>query len=114
MLPEDGVQQIRDWIDQRNGALPARVRDEVRYEMDVGAHAVVILECRAPWNLELGPEWTRLRVARLHHTRRTDEWFLCCPDRDGGFYLYTPAEASLDVGDLLKEIDEDPTNIFWG
>ena len=56
MLPEDGVQQIRDWIDQRNGALPARVRDEIRYEMDVGAHAVVIVECRAPWNPELGSE----------------------------------------------------------
>jgi Protein of unknown function (DUF3024) len=114
MLPEDGVQRIQKWIDQKNSEIPVTVRDQVRYEMDVGSHAVVILECRPPWNADGGTEWTRSRVARLHHTRRTDEWFLYCPDSDGGFYLYMPAEPSLDVGDLLTEIDEDPTGIFWG
>ena len=44
MLPEEGVQQVREWVDQKNNQIPVAVRDEARYEMDVGAHRVIILE----------------------------------------------------------------------
>ena len=35
-------------------------------------------------------------------------------DRNLRFHLYDQLEPSPDIGDLLDEIDRDPTAIFWG
>ena len=41
-------------------------------------------------------------------------WTLYAIDRNGRWFLYDDVEASRDVGQLLAEVDEDPTAIFWG
>jgi len=74
MLPENDVQLVQGWLDQRNDGVPLDIRDEIRYEMDTGAHDITIFECRPPWKAELGPEWTRSPVARLRYTIVRSEW----------------------------------------
>ncbi len=61
-----------------------------------------------------GPEWTRFPIARLHYTKSTKQWSLYWRDRNLRFHRYDQLPASKYVDDLLREIDRDPTAIFWG
>ena len=47
-------------------------------------------------------------------TPATRTWALYWRDRNLRFHLYDQLEPSQDIGDLLREIDRDPTAIFWG
>jgi hypothetical protein len=38
------------------------------FEVDVQGTAVTIVECRAPWRADLGPEWTRVPIARRRYS----------------------------------------------
>ncbi|HLU52726.1 MAG TPA: DUF3024 domain-containing protein [Acidimicrobiia bacterium] len=110
MIPEDALDRIRSWADRR---IPVDARDQVRLELDVTDRTVTILESRAPWRAEYGPEWTRFPIARLRYTEARDRWSLYWRDRNLKFREYDLAEPSADVQDLLDEIDRDPTRIFW-
>jgi len=45
--------------------------------------------------------------------KRTD-WTLYWADRNSRFQRYWECDPSSHVRDLLAEIDDDPTYIFWG
>ena len=110
-MPELDVARVRRWCEQR---VPAQVRDQIRVECDVAPRALTIVECRPPWSPEAGPEWTRLPIARLRYTRASGHWSLFWRDRHLRFHAYDRLEPSVHVEDLLREIDADPTAIFWG
>jgi hypothetical protein len=110
-LPELDVARVRRWCEQR---VPAHVRDQVRVECDVGLRHLTIVECRPPWRPEADPEWTRLPVARLRYTKAIRRWSLYWRDRHARFHAYDLLPPSPHVDDLLREIDSDPTAIFWG
>jgi len=114
MLPEDDVQRVREWIESRNDAVPVKMRDDIRYELDTGPHTITVFECRPPWKPEFGPQWTRLMVAVMRFTTTTNTWSLYWRDSDEILHVYDMAQPTADVGELLDEIDRDPTAIFWG
>lgn len=113
-LSDTDVARIRRWIDGRNDRLPPRAVDQIRYELDIDARSVTILECRPPWREDFGPEWTRFPVARLRYTKARREWALYWRDRNLKFHRYDLVDPSPDVESLLAEVDADPTCIFWG
>lgn len=113
-LPETDLARIRRWIDARNAQLPEQAVGLIRYELDVDARAVTILECRPPWRKEYGSEWTRMPVARLRYTKTRREWQLYWRDRNSRFHAYDLASPTANVEQLLAEVDADPTGIFWG
>jgi hypothetical protein len=110
-LPELDIARVRRWCEQR---IPAQARDQVRVECDVGPQHVTIVECRPPWREGIDPEWTRLPIARLRYTRATRTWSLYWRDRNLRFHRYDRLPPSPSIGDLLHEIEHDPTAIFWG
>lgn len=110
-LPELDVARVQRWC---RGRVPEPVRDQVRVEVDVADRRLTIVECRAPWRADLGPEWTRFPVARLRYTKRTGLWSLYWRDRNLRFHAYDRVPASASIEDLLVEVDRDPTAIFWG
>jgi hypothetical protein len=112
--PDTDLARVRRWVDARNARLPERAVGLIRYEMDVDARAVTILECRPPWRPEYGTEWTRLSVARLRYTETRREWQLYWRDRNLKFHVYDLLPPTASVEALLAEIDADPTAIFWG
>ncbi len=75
---------------------------------------VTIVECRPPWRADIGPEWTRLPIARLRFTQSTGLWSLYWRDRNLHFHVYDRARPTSSIEDLLVEIDRNPTAIFWG
>ena len=103
--------EVRRWCDQR---VPPPVRDKLRIECEVTPRHLTIVECRPPWRERIGPEWTRMPVARLHYTRAHRIWSLYWRDRNGRFHRYDRLTPSPGVDALLREIEQDATAIFWG
>lgn len=46
--------------------------------------------------------------------RRAKAWTLWWADRNERWDRYWDMDPTPDVDELLREIDEDPTGIFWG
>lgn len=113
-LPDLDVARARRFVEERNGEMPFDARDQVRYELDVAPSSLTIVECRAPWREDYGPDWTRLAVARLRYVKARREWSLYWRDRHERFHIYDQAPPTSSIQDLLDEVEADPMNIFWG
>ncbi len=111
MVPELDANRVRGWAARR---IPVEHRDEIRIEVDETPRGLTIFECRPPWNDLIGSDWTRMPIARLSFVKKRNEWTLYWADRNGRFQRYWDHEPSQQVGELLTEIDVDPTCIFWG
>ena len=109
-LPELDLARIKRFCDER---VAVHLRDKIRIKMEVQGRAVT-MECRPPWTPVIGPEWTRLPVARLRHVAARGEWELFWCDRNLRWHRYDLIKPSRHVEALLAEIDADPTSIFWG
>lgn len=114
VIPDTDLARVQRWVRARNDRHPVEARPLLRIELEVTNRALTILECRPPWHSDMGPEWTRLPVARLRYTQSRREWSLYWPDRHSRFHRYDLTPPSARVDDLLAEIDRDPTCIFWG
>jgi len=110
-LPEMEVAHVERWCADR---VPEHARDEVRVECVVESRHLTIVERRAPWRDDFGPEWTSFPIARLRYTATEKLWTLYWRDRNLRFHAYTEVGPSSHVGDLLAEVDRDPIGIFWG
>jgi hypothetical protein len=110
-LPETDVARVQRWCRAR---VPDHVRDQVRVEADLAERHPTIVECRPPWQPDIGPEWTRFPIARLRYAKATRLWSLYWRDRNLKFHANDRVPASASVEELLAEVDRDPTAIFWG
>ena len=73
-----------------------------------------IVERRAPWRPDFGPEWSTVGVARLRYTATKHEWTLQSAGSNGRWSRYEHINPVSRISVLLDEIDRDPTGIFWG
>lgn len=110
-LSELDIAKVRRYCDQR---VPERARHQVRLEVEAERNTVTIVERRAPWRPEYGPEWTRFPIARLRYTAKIKTWTLYWRDRNLRFHLYDRLAPTASIDDVIAEIDRDPTCIFWG
>jgi Protein of unknown function (DUF3024) len=110
-LPDLDLARIRRCCE---GRVPTRLRDQIRIELDVNGRSVTIVECRAPWTPEIGPDWTRFPIARLRHVAARGVWMLDWRDRNLHWHRYDRIDPSPHLDPLLTEIQADPTAIFWG
>lgn len=94
--------------------MPERVRDEVRFEVDVADRRLTIVQCRPPWRADMGAEWTRFPIARLRYVKTAGVWSLYWRDRNSRFHAYDLVAPTASIEELLAELDRDPTAIFWG
>jgi hypothetical protein len=86
----------------------------VRVECEVAARHLTIVERRAPWRADFGPEWTSFPIARLRYAKTTKTWTLYWRDRNLRFQVYDRLPPTPQVEDILTEIDRDPICVFWG
>jgi Protein of unknown function (DUF3024) len=110
-LPELDIARVRRWCEER---VPAHARDQVRVECDVTPQHLTIVESRPPWRQGASAEWTRFPIARLRYTKATGTWTLYWRDRNLRFHRHDQLPPSPHIDDLLREIERDPTAIFWG
>ena len=110
-LPDLDVARVQRWCQAR---VPEHARHQVRVECDVAARHLTIVERRAPWRDDYGPDWTCLPIAKLRYTATTNTWILYRPDRHLKFHRYDMIEPTPHIQDLLTEIDHNRSGIFWG
>jgi len=110
-LPEADVDRVRLWCEAR---VPKELRDRVRLECAAEPRSVTIVERYPRHPEDPDGDWTRTVVARLRYTKASGLWSLYWPDRDSAFHEYDGLRPSRRVTDLLREVERDPTGIFWG
>lgn len=111
VLPALDVAAARHFCEQR---IPPHALDQLRLELQQSPGAMTIVERRAPWREDFGPEWSTGPVAQLRYSTAPRLWTLHCRDRHQRWHRYDPLPSSPDILVLLDEIDRDPTCIFWG
>jgi hypothetical protein len=108
--PELAVAKIKRFCHERT---PPEFRDEMRLEVEVRDNSVTILDCRPLFHGEPG-EWTRMKIAQLRFDPAAATWALYWADRNSRWHRYDDLEATTVLDEVLAEIAEDATCIFFG
>lgn len=111
MPPETALSVTEAFCERR---APDHVRDKLQIACARRGNNITISERRPPWRVDLGPEWTDVKVAQLRFDPSESTWSLYCRDRNERWFVYDAVGPAPTVDLLLNEIDEDPTGIFWG
>lgn len=110
MLRERDVARIRAMCEAR---VPPEACDEVRVELEPERQAINIVERRPPWRNDLGPEWSRLPVARLRYVAAKGLWTLYYLRHTGRWERYPLLGPTRRLDELLAELAEDPICLLW-
>ena len=110
-LPDLDVARVQRWCAAR---VPERARHQVRVECQREAGNLTIVERRAPWSKDSGPDWTSSAIAQLRYDHTAQTWTLFGRDRNMRYRAYDRLPASPQIDVLLTEIGTDPSGIFWG
>jgi hypothetical protein len=92
--------------------IPLHARDKVRISFRWVGSKVTIFEHRP---LFLEPDkWTEISVAQFRFNQDSSDWSLYCSDRNSRWHPYLESPSRGTISDLLAEVNDDPTGIFWG
>jgi hypothetical protein len=92
--------------------IPFHARDQVKLIYKIIGDKVSIIETR-PYHMNPSV-WTETPIAQFRFNHETKNWVLYWMDRNSRWHLYDLVKPSADFEDMLKELDRDPTRIFWG
>ena len=108
VLPDLDVEKLRRFC---KGRVPERVKDKVRLEVTVKGKRVSIHERRPPF-LGVG-EGTSSPIAQVRY-EGDGTWTLYFGDRYGKWRLYFDLDTNQPIDVIIKELEVDPTSVFWG
>jgi hypothetical protein len=91
---------------------PLHVRDRVWATHRWRSDTVTIFEWRTLFDSP--QKAVDIKVAQFRYDAVSRRWSLFCADRNGRWHKYDGVRPSEKFSDLLDEVDQDPTGIFWG
>jgi len=92
--------------------VPAELSGQVRMGYRIRGNNVTLYEEKPHF---LKPDtWVDIVVAQFRYDAKEKDWTLYCADRNSRWHEYFDLEPDHDFKVLLKEVDEDPTGIFFG
>lgn len=92
--------------------VPEHVRDQLLYIYSVKGHEIVLAEKRPAFRSL--SEWIESPVAKFKYVASRRVWQLFCRDRNAKWRQYSPLYEAKKFDELLREVEQDPTCIFWG
>ncbi len=92
--------------------VPQRVRHQLRHGFRISGSDVVLFEVRPAWNDP--SEWLEHAVAKFRYNATRELWQLYCQRSDLKWHSYEPLPVAGSFGILFREVERDPTGIFWG
>ena len=101
--------KLSKYCEQR---IPPHVRNRVRLNYRIRGNQVTLFEERP--GFKQPSEWVEISMAQFRFNPQDKKWSLYCADRNSRWHLYGLLSPSADFDDLLKEVDRDPTGIFYG
>lgn len=91
--------------------IPAHARDQIKLLFKVRGNSITLYESRPYWR---NPAvWTEMKIAQFRYDLQKQRWTLYCADRNDKWHPYGP-HPKIELGDLIREVDEDRSGIFWG
>jgi hypothetical protein len=91
---------------------PEHLADKLRVDYRFHGNSAEIVEHRP--HLFEPPKWTELVIAKFRYSVKDGTWQLYWSDRNSKWHIYELRGPSRDIGPLLREVERDPTCIFWG
>ena len=94
--------------------IPARVRDQLVWEVATRGRSITIYERRPPWPgaADPGGPWTKREIAQFRLDETDQTWSLYWADRNGRWLLVPDAAPAPDINDLLRVVDENRSGAF--
>ena len=109
-MTRDRVERrLREYCEER---IPERVRHQLRLSYKIRGNYVTLVEER-PGIMDR-EKWVDIVVAQFRFNPEDSMWRLYWADRNSRWHEYLEVFPTDDLEDLLREVDEDPTGIFWG
>jgi len=116
-LKKEVEQKLKDFFEKQ---LPKINPDMVRLSYKFRGNNLTIFEERRSFYNPFDPdEWTPFPVAQMRYDPKEKKWTLYQLDRNDKWFIYVGRVHNGNMEDLLREIDENPTEIFsigvfWG
>ena len=109
--------QIREEVENLLSAycdkrVPPEVRNKLRVGFQIRGNSVTLFEERP--HFQDRTKLIEIVVAQFRYNPMSSRWILYCADRNSRWHEYLEIEPSRSIEDLLREVDRDPTGIFWG
>jgi hypothetical protein len=112
-LPDATRKYVSELFNQRiEAGLTPKRREYLRLRDSFRGNSVTLHEDRPRM---LGQDgWSSLGVALFRLNPTTGTWSLYWRDSRERWLEVEEFEPSIDLGELLDEVDQDPSHLFWG
>jgi hypothetical protein len=101
--------KLAEYCDRK---IPIHARDKVKLTYKIHGNSVTLIETRPYY---MNPSvWTQSPIAKFRYDEPSGQWSLYYPDRNSRWHPYSGVRPTANLDAILKEIDRDPTGIFWG
>ena len=95
-----------------NTRIPEHAKSQIRIDYQIRGNAVTVFENRIHYRI---PDlWTKAKIAQFRYSPDSKLWTLYWWRHTERWYRYEPKKPTSDFADLLTEVSNDPTGIFWG
>ena len=111
-LPELQLRDVEKHLDAYCNTVPEHARCQLRMGYVIKGNTVILYEERPLFRDKA--QWRAFEVAQFRYIRTVDRWRLFYKDQHSKWHIYGGVEDAERFEDLLKEVVEDPTCIFWG
>jgi len=112
VLNDAQKQEVADiLLDLAEARVPIMVRDQVALQFRIERHDVLLFGKRPLFSNR--EQWIESSVAKFRWNSRAGTWSLLW-HRNGKWHYYNECQPSARFIDLVREVDRDPTGIFWG
>jgi hypothetical protein len=111
-LPNKTRQEVEPIVaDYCAKRVPEHARHQVKMGFTIRGNSITLIKERPHWQK---PDlWIKSPIAQFRYDAKTGKWTLYCADRNSRWHDYQ-IEPERDIRVLLREVDADPTGIFWG
>ena len=109
VISESDLELLRSWAQKHS---PEHLKHELRIDLEIKPRQITVVDSRPLWRGTQG-EWISVPVARMTYST-AGLWTLYWPDRNSRFHRYGDLAPTPYLSEVLDEIDDDPTAIFWG
>jgi len=92
--------------------VPLRLTQKLRVGFRIRGNRVTLFEQRPA--VMHPDEWVDIVVAQFRYDAGENRWTLYCADRNSRWHRYDEAGPSERFEDLVDEVEQDLTGIFWG
>jgi hypothetical protein len=100
---------LTEFCDSR---IPVHVKKQIKLSFQIRGNYVTLYENRKSY-LD-NTAWIKEKIAQFRYDEETITWSLFWWRHTGKWYLYERMNPSLEIKDLINEVNKDPFGIFWG